>query len=121
MRRFSVFAGMLLLFVVILSAADVTGQWKGSFDAPDQKVTLTFDLKASGDTLTGTIGGLTSPAEIKDGKIKGDTIQFWFTTEYQGNPIRLLMKGEVSGGEIKFNMGTEDGGWGTEFVAKKAE
>ena len=111
---------LVLLFATALSAADASGKWKGSFETPNGTVTLTFDMKAAGEALNGTITGLPKPADISDGKIKGDTITFTFMTEYEGSPIKLLMRGQVSGEEIKFNIGTEDGGWGTEFVAKKS-
>ena len=117
-HRIAVIA-MVLLLASVLSAADVTGTWKGSFETPEGNVTLTFDMKSAGDAVSGTVSGLPKPAEIKDGKVQGDIITFTFTTEYQGNPLKLLMRGQVSGQEIKFNIGTEDGGWGTEFVAKK--
>jgi len=113
-------AGILLLLATVMSAADVSGKWQGSFDTPNGTVTLTFDLKSAGDALSGTVTGLPSPSEVKDGKTQGDVITFNFMTEYQGNPIKLLMRGQVSGSEIKFNIGTEDGAWGTEFVAKKS-
>ena len=112
-------AGIVLLLAAVLSAADATGTWKGSFETPDGNVTLTFDMKTAGDGLSGTVSGLPKPAEIKEGKVQGDVITFSFVTEYQGNPLKLLMRGQVNGQEIKFNIGTEDGGWGTEFVAKK--
>ena len=41
-------------------------------------------------------------------------------SEYQGNPIKLLYTGKVGEGQIQFTMGTEDGGWSTEIVARKA-
>jgi opacity protein-like surface antigen len=112
-------AGIVLLLAAVLSAADASGKWKGSFETPEGSATLVFDLKTAGDVLSGTVSGLAKPAEIKDGKVQGDVITFSFVTEYQGNPLKLLMRGQVNGEEIKFNIGTEDGGWGTEFVAKK--
>jgi hypothetical protein len=35
-------------------------------------------------------------------------------------PVKLVYKGKVAGDEIKFEFGTEDGAWGTQFTAKKA-
>jgi len=63
---------------------------------------------------------LDHPLEIKDGKIQGDTVTFWIQSEYQGQPVKLVYKGQVSGGEIRFTMGTEEGSWSTEIVAKKS-
>ena len=82
---------------------------------------LTFDLKADGEKLTGTVSGLIDKAiEIKYGKVQGDTVSFWVMSEYQGQPVKLVYKGNVSSSEIRFNMGTEDGSWGTELAAKRA-
>lgn len=102
-----------------LVAADVDGKWKGSMQQGDRE--LTFDLKADGGKLTGAVSGLIDKAlEIKDGKVEGDSISFWVMSEYQGQPVKLVYKGRVSASEIRFEMGTEDGSWGTEVAAKRA-
>jgi hypothetical protein len=121
MKRNSFLAGLILLIATgLASAADLTGKWEGAFAFQDQSVPLTLQLKGA-DAVTGTITGLPSGvAEIKDGKLDGDKLTFWIMTEYQGSPIKLVYKGTVSGSEIKFAFGTEDGSWGTEFTAKKA-
>ena len=112
---------MLFLLAAAAFAADVTGKWKGSFEGPNGPVlNLTFDLKADDAALTGTVSGMLDHAlEIKDGKVKGDDVSFWITSEYQGNPIKLMYTGKVGDGQIQFTMGTEDGGWSTQIVAKK--
>ena len=120
MKRFFALIGFLALTVASLTAADVTGKWAGSFAVNDTKVELTFDLKISGNALTGTVGGLpTASVEIKDGKIDGAKLTFWVVTDYQGSPVKLVYTGELSGAEIKFTMGTEDGSWSTELGAKR--
>ena len=111
----------MLMLATLLYCADVTGKWKGAIDAGGETRELTFDLKASGDTLTGAFSGpMEKPSEIKDGKIQGDTVSFWATAEYQGQPIKLVFKGQVLENEIHFTMGLDDGSWSTDFVAKKA-
>ena len=120
MKRMPILAGLLLLLATLLYCADATGKWKGTFDAPDGTHELTFDLKASGDVLTGAISGLAGEAiEVKDGKIQGDTVSFWVMTEYQGQPIKLVFKGQVLESEIHFTMGLDDGSWSTDLVVKK--
>jgi hypothetical protein len=120
MKRTLTFLGSLSLLTMLLCGADATGKWKGSFDAGGESRQITFDLKTSGDTVTGTIAGMPEKtSEIKEGKLQGSNVSFWFMTEYQGNPIKLVCKGQLSGDEIKFSMGLEDGQWSTEFVAKK--
>ena len=72
MNRALTLAGSLLLFAALLSAADVTGTWKGSFDFQGSSIALTFDLKGQGETVTGTIDGLPTPSvQIQDGKLQG--------------------------------------------------
>ncbi|SPE26785.1 conserved exported hypothetical protein [Candidatus Sulfopaludibacter sp. SbA6] len=121
MKRTLALLGLMGLLASLLLCADVTGKWKGSFDAGGATREITFDLKASGDAVTGTIGGMPEQtSEIKDGKVQGDSVSFWFMTEYQGNPIKLVCKGQLAGDEIRFTMGLEDGQWSTDFVAKKS-
>lgn len=120
MKRTLAIVGLMGLLASLLLCADASGKWKGSFDAAGTTREVTFDLKASGNTVTGTVAGLLDrTSEVKEGKIEGDTVSFWFMTEYQGDAIKLVCKGQLSGDEIKFTMGLEDGQWSTDFVAKK--
>jgi len=120
MKRIPTLAGLLLVLATLFYCADATGKWKGSIDAGGETHELTFDLKASGDTLTGTMSGTTEKAsEIQDGKIQGDTVSFWAMAEYQGQPIKLVFKGQVLESEIHFTMGLDDGSWSSDLVVKK--
>jgi hypothetical protein len=120
MKRIRTLTGLLLMLATLLYCADVTGKWKGTIDAGGETHDLTFDLKASGDTLTGAFGVAGGqPSEIKDGKIQGDTLSFWAMSEYQGQAIKLVFKGQVLESEIHFTMGLDDGSWSTDLVAKK--
>jgi hypothetical protein len=120
MKRIPTLTGLLLVLATLLYCADATGKWKGSIDAGGETHDLTFDLKARGDTLTGALIVEGQPSEIKDGKIQGDTVSFWATSQYQGQAIKLVFKGQMLEGEIHFTMGLDDGSWSTDFVAKKA-
>jgi hypothetical protein len=120
MKRTFVLFAVLSLAAMVASAADATGKWKGTFDAAGTMRDIVFNLRVADGALTGTITSLTDSAiEIKEGKIKGDEVTFWFMTEYQGNPIKLVCKGKVTEGEINVDMGLDDGQWSTTFVAKK--
>lgn len=104
-----------------VAAPDVAGNWKGAFDFQGTSVPLTFHLAVAAGVVTGTVEGLpTTPAEIHDGKVEGDSVTFSVTTDYQGNAVKLVYKGKVAADGIKFSFGTEDGSWGTELTATKA-
>ncbi len=121
MKRALSLTGSLLFLAAWLPAADVNGVWKGAFDYNGNSVPLTFNLKSSGEELTGTIDGMPTPAaKIMDGKLQGEAVSFWITIDYQGQPIKLVYKGKVSGDQIQFSFGTEDGSWGTELTAKRS-
>jgi hypothetical protein len=109
-----------LLLAAMLAAADISGKWKGQFQGGDSTRELAFDFKVQGENLTGAVTGLRDKAlEIKDGKVQGDSVTFWVMSEWQGEPVKLVFKGQLSGSEIRFTMGTEDGGWSTEVTAKR--
>ena len=118
MKRIPTLAGLLLVLATLLYCADATGKWKGSLDAGGETHELNFDLKASGNTLTGAFNAVGQPSEIKDGRIQGDTVSFWAMAEYQGQPIKLVFKGQVLESEIHFTMGLDDGSWSTDLVVK---
>jgi hypothetical protein len=114
--------GMLLAGLAM--AADVTGKWTAS--APGrggQTREVTYDLKAEGNTLTGTMTGFRGQdLTITDGKIDGDNISFKTKMEFNGNEMIMNYKGVVSGDEIKFTQEREGGsGRAREFTAKRAK
>jgi len=100
---------------------DVTGTWKGAFDFNGGSVALTFHLTSVAGAVTGTVEGLpTTPAEIHDGKVDGDAVTFWLTTDYQGQTYKLLYTGKISAGQIVFTFATEDASWSSQVTALKA-
>ncbi|MGA2588575.1 MAG: hypothetical protein ABSH32_01545 [Bryobacteraceae bacterium] len=109
------------LLAVAALAADVSGKWTAQVPGRNgQTREMTFNLKADGGTLTGTVSGRQGDTPISDGKIDGDHISFSQTMEFNGNSMKFLYKGTVSGDEIKF-MRSRDGGEGSpqEFTAKR--
>ena len=100
---------------------DVTGTWKGNFDFQGTSMPLAIHLTSSAGVVTGTVEGLpTTPAEIHEGKLDGDTVTFWLNTDYQGQTYKLLYKGKISAGQIAFTFGTDDGSWGAQMTATKS-
>lgn len=110
------FVGMVLP----AHAADLTGAWKGAFDFNGQSIPVTISLKTDGTTLTGAIEGLpTTPTDIHDAKIAGDTVTFWTNTDYEGQTYKLVFTGKTSGDQIDFTFGTDDGAFSTTLTVKR--
>jgi hypothetical protein len=110
------------LLAISALAADVNGKWTAQVPGRGgQTREVTFNFKADGGALTGTVSGPQGDLDISDGKIDGDQISFTQTLEFNGNSIKFLYKGTVSGDEIKFTR-TREGGEGRsqEFTAKRA-
>ena len=113
----------LIAFVSILPAlyaADLSGSYKGAFDFQGSSVPLTINLKIDGNTVTGNVEGLpTTPAEIHEGTLSGDTLSFWINTDYQGQTYKLIYKGTIAADQISFDFGTEDGSWSSPLTVTK--
>jgi uncharacterized protein (DUF2147 family) len=120
MKRTMIFMFALLALAGTAAAADATGKWKGNLETDDGSRELTFNLKADGGKLTGTVAGLLDRSlDVNEGKIEGATITFSVMSEWDGNAVKLVYKGELAGDEIKFTMGTDDGSWSTEIKTKR--
>jgi enterochelin esterase family protein len=88
--------------------ADVTGTWKSEFDSQRGHQKYTFTFKQDGTKLTGKadaeVGDQKREAELKEGKVDGDTISFVEILSIQDNEIRISYTGKLAadGNEIKF-------------------
>jgi hypothetical protein len=116
----------LLLLAVLLvmnaAAADITGTWKGTAETPNGTIERTFVLKQDGEKLTGeTISQRTGKSELKDGKVQGDKVSFSIDMNFQGNDVRINYSGTVTGDEIKFRAEAAEGGFGIDYVARRAK
>lgn len=112
---------LTLALAMVCAAADVTGKWVAQVPGREgQTRETTFEFKAAGDTLTGTMSGRGEPAPIADGKITGDSISFTVSREFGGNTIKWTFTGTIAGDEIKMK---REGGQGgpIEFVAKRVK
>ena len=111
---------VLLLTAAAAFAADVNGKWVAQMPGrggETREVTLNF--KADGSSLTGSITGQRGEVQISDGKVDGDNISFAQVMEFNGNQVKLLFTGKVSGDEIKFTRQREGGNRKQEFTAKR--
>src|SRR3954469_1561297 len=73
----------LLGFVLSLSAADLTGNWTGTFQAHDGDIKpALLILQQAGDDLTGTVGpNAEHQRPIRNGKVAGNKVTFEFETD----------------------------------------
>ncbi len=123
---------LVALFALAASAADVTGKWVAQVPGRQgNTMEQTFNLKQTGDKVTGTISSQRGDQEISDGKVAGDAISFVTVMSFGGNEMKMVYKGTIAGSEIKFTRSMEGGPGGgggggrgmggpIEFVAKKA-
>jgi lipopolysaccharide export system protein LptA len=144
MTKKLLFAFTILLVVAFVAmAADITGKWvaeqPGRNGAPARQIT--FDLKADGATLTGTVtggmggggrrgggggrqggGAAPQPREISDGKIDGNNISFLVKVEFNGNTMVTKYEGTLSGDELKLKVSREgpNGPMTSEITAKRS-
>jgi len=112
----------LLLAASAVFAADVTGKWVAQVPGRGGETReATFTFKADGNQLTGSVSSPRGEMPISDGKVDGDTISFNQVMEFNGNEVKLMFKGKVSGDEIKFTRQREGGDRVQEFTAKRAK
>ncbi|MGH9836634.1 MAG: hypothetical protein ACREBD_06695 [Blastocatellia bacterium] len=116
-------ACFVLMAMSLVWAADVTGKWTAQVPGRGgQTRETTFNFKAEGSKLTGTVSGMQGDNPISDGKIDGDNISFTVAVSFNGNDIKFLYKGKVAGEEIKFTRTREGGDQPPqEFTAKRAK
>jgi autotransporter translocation and assembly factor TamB len=123
MRKLMTTGLLLGLLSLTALAADVTGKWTAQVPGRGgQTREQTFNFKVDGGALTGTVSGRGGDMPIAEGKIDGDTISFSQTMEFNGNSMKLVYKGTVSGDEIKFTRQRDGGDQPPqEFTAKRAQ
>jgi len=147
LKMIAVAVSVLCLMVGSAFAADVTGTWVAEIAPPQSgpggspsggpgggpggggPMKFTFNLKAKGSSLSGTmIGPMGNENEIIDGKIDNDNVSFAVKVNRMGNEMKINYKGTVSGDEMKLTytmeggMGGPPGGGGMppmELIAKR--
>jgi hypothetical protein len=101
--------------------ANVSGNWKGAADMQGTSVPLVFHFTSKEGVVTGTIDGLpSSPIEIHDGKVDGDTIAFWINSNYGGTIYKVVWNGKIAADGINFTLGTDDNSWTSNLTATKS-
>jgi len=112
---------LLTASVFTLAAADPSGKWTAETPGRDgSTMTNTFDLKADGSTLTGTMSNQRGEQAITNGKVDGDNISFTVVMKMGDNERKLMFKGVMSGDSIKFTRSMEGMDRKQEFTAKRS-
>lgn len=108
------------LFLSAAVAADINGKWTAQVPGRGgQNMETTFTFKADGDKLTGSVTTPRGDAPISDGKISGDEFSFTQVMNFNGNEMKLLYKGKMTGDDLKMTRQRE-GSEPREFTAKRA-
>ena len=102
-------------------AADLTGKWTAT--ALGNNVTVTLDLTIAGNVVTGAIlNPQSGPAEIRDGKIEGNSISFHVLRTANNATTKILWQGTIDGEEIHFTRSVEGAaGPPMQILAKRAQ
>ena len=98
------------LAALTMMAADATGKWTAETPGRDgNTMTITMNLKADGDKLTGTVSGRRGDSDISNGKIDGDNVTFDVVREFNGNTMTTHYNGKLDGDTIHFTIKMEGG------------
>jgi hypothetical protein len=123
-RKITALTVLMLAGFVCAYAADITGKWTAQFNTQIGVQKYIYEFKVEGTKLTGkaiaNIEGTESQSNITEGTINGDDVSFVEMQKYQGQEIRIVYKGKVSGDEIKFTRTVTDS-INEELVAKRAK
>jgi hypothetical protein len=111
---------LMAIFACTASAADISGNWKGTAETPNGTVERTFVFKVDGHKLTGeTNSARFGKSTIEDGKVDGDDLSFSLTVNVQGTEGKVVYKGKVDGDTIKFTVELQALGQTLEMIAKR--
>jgi hypothetical protein len=129
MRKSVILGVMILAALVCVYSAEtsIAGKWTGKFDSQVGVQKYTFEFKVEGKVLKGTaiseIGDAGSATKettpITEGKIDGNKITFTENLNYQGQALKMVYEGTVSGDEIKLKR--TEGGGNEEFTVKRVK
>lgn len=121
---------LLLALTIAASAADITGKWiaeqPGRNGGPPRQTT--FNLKADGAKLTGTMsapgrGGAAMDSEISNGKVDGNNVTFEVKRTTPNGDMVSKYEGTLSGDELKLKttrMGQDGTPMPVEMTAKRS-
>jgi hypothetical protein len=112
---------LLAACALTASAADISGNWKGTAETAEGTIERSFVFKVDGNNLTGeTTSNNFGKSIIDDGKVDGDNVSFTLKISMGGKDAKVSYKGKVTDANtIKFTVGVEGFGQTIDFVAKR--
>ncbi len=115
--RFASILWLALLLPSSLLAAVINGKWKGPMQSGGDAV---FDLKLDKGAVTGSMLGYDGkPRPVSEGKLDGDNISMKIASDWQGQPVTLIVTGKVSGDEMQLHLASDNGYWSTDATVKR--
>lgn len=101
-RAFAAAVPVFAVAALELRAAGIDGRWRAEVPGRDAPVPVTFDLKAEGETLTGTISAdVVGTTEIQEGKVDGETVSFVQVLTRGQRQIRFQYEGKLAGDSLE--------------------
>lgn len=101
-RAFAAAVPAFAVSVAGLRAAEIDGKWKAEVPGRDGAVPVTFDLRAEGQTLTGSISAdVIGDTEIQEGKLDGKTVSFVQVLARGQRQIRFKYEGKLAGDSLE--------------------
>jgi hypothetical protein len=112
---------LVLVSLVPIRAADITGKWTASFDTQIGKQEYTYDFVVKESKLTGKMKSNLGESDVLDGKVDGAKVTFGEILKFEGMEVKITYTGTmVSADEIKFTRNVAD--FATEeLVAKRVK
>lgn len=113
----SLFAVLLVGGSILPAAAhaqSLDGDWAAAMNTPGGTINFGIAFKLKGDTVTGTVHRSAGDVPLY-GTIKGDTVTFGYTVQYNGHDLNLTMTAKLVRdsltGTVDFDGQSEDQFW----------
>jgi hypothetical protein len=87
----------------------VGGNYSIAIEVPGRQLTGTLAMTQQAAVLTGSLQTQAGTSPLKDGKVTPEGFSFSATVQFGGSTIELLVKGTVTGNEIKGTIDTPQG------------
>jgi len=122
---------LFLLAAFVVSGAPIDGTWSSEMKmrggkkggGQDRTVRMTFNLKADGSKLTGTVtsgaGKRNRSSEIVDGKLDGNQFSFTTVQNSKKGEQRQEWRGTIEGDTLQGTRSRAGGKRGQSFTAKR--